>query len=100
MKIRLVKTASKATGVQVVRYHNNKRVVLRHIGSAHSEAELTDLRISAEEWIKNFSQQLSIFPHENPNRFLHVNQSTFIGVKYHFFYNQIRLIKDAMGWAV
>jgi transposase len=99
MKIRLVKTASKATAVQVVRYHNNKRVILRHVGSAHSEAELTELRISAEEWIKNYSQQLSIFPDENPNRLLLVNHSTFIGVKYHFFYNQIRLIQDAMGLA-
>ena len=36
MKIRVVKTASKARAVQVVRYQNNKRIILRHIGSAQS----------------------------------------------------------------
>ena len=35
MKIRVVNTAANA--VQVVRYQNNKRIVLQHIGSAHSE---------------------------------------------------------------
>ena len=43
MKIRVVKTASKAKAVQVVRYQNNKRVVLQHIGSAPSAETLNDL---------------------------------------------------------
>ncbi len=42
MKIRVVKTAFNATAVQVVRYQNNKRIVLQHIGSAHSTAALND----------------------------------------------------------
>jgi len=36
----------------VIRYQNNKRVVLQHIGSAHTEEALSDLMILAEEWIK------------------------------------------------
>lgn len=94
MKIRVVKTASKAKAVQVVRYQNNKRIVLQHIGSAHSEEALSDLMILAEEWIKDYSKQLSIFPDENPNRLLHLNHSTFIGIKNRFFYNQIRAIQE------
>jgi len=43
MKVRVVKTASNANAVQVVSYQNNTRIVLQHIGSAHSEAELNDL---------------------------------------------------------
>ena len=31
MKIRVVKTASNAKAVQVVRYHNNKRSIMLHI---------------------------------------------------------------------
>lgn len=50
MKIRVVHTASKAKAVQVIRYQNNKRVVMRHIGSAHSETGLKDLLLLAEEW--------------------------------------------------
>ena len=94
MKIRVIKTASKATAVQVVRYQDNKRVVLKHIGSAHTTGALNDLMILAEEWIKGYTSQLSIFPDENPNRLLHLNHCTFIGVKYNFFHKQIRAIQD------
>ncbi len=62
MKIRVVKTASNAKAVQVVRYHNNKRVITRHVGSAHTKEALDDLVLSAEEWIKDYSARLSIFP--------------------------------------
>jgi transposase len=97
MKIRVVKTASKAKAVQVVRYQNNKRVILHHVGSAHSEAELADLMLSAQEWIKDYSSQLSIFPDDSPNKLLHLNHCTFLGVKYHYFQEQIRHIQDMLG---
>ena len=99
MKIRVVKTASKAKAVQIVRYKNNKRVILQHIGSAYSETELDELLIIAEEWMKNFSKQLSIFPDESPNKLIHLNHCTFIGVQYNFFYQQINVIQDKMGFA-
>jgi transposase len=93
MKIRVVKTASNAKAVQVVHYQNNKRVILQHIGSAHTEEALSDLVMIAEEWIKDYSKQLSIFPDENPNKLLHLNYCTFIGVKYHFFQKLVRAIQ-------
>lgn len=96
MKIRVVTTGSGAKAVQVVRYQNNKRVILQHLGSAHTEASLADLVLLAEEWIKSYSEQLSIFPDENPNNLLHLNHCTFIGVKYHFFYEQINVIQDQL----
>jgi len=94
MKIRIVKTGSKAKAVQIVRYQNSKRIVMQHIGSAHTEEALNDLMILAEEWIKDYTRQLSIIPDEDPNKLLHLNYSTFIGIKYHFFYKQIRAIQD------
>lgn len=96
MKIRIVKTASKARAVQVVRYQSNKRIVLQHIGSAHTQEAVNDLVILAEEWIKDCSNQLSIFPDEDPNKLLHLNYSTFIGVKYHFFHAQVRAIQNTI----
>ena len=89
MKIRIVKTASNAKAVQIVSYQNNKRVILKHIGSSHTENGLNDLLVCAQEWMKDYSQQSSIFSDENPNKLLHLNHISFIGVKYHFFYNQI-----------
>ena len=94
MKIRVVKTASKASAVQVVRYQNNKRVILQHVGSAHTDEDLNELILIAQEWIKDYSNQLSIFPDEHPNRLLHLNHCTFMGVKYHFFYELIHSIQD------
>lgn len=97
MKTRVVKTASGANAVQVVRYQNNKRVVLRHIGSAHSQEELQDLLFTAEEWIKEYGGQLSIFPDEKPGNLLPLDHSTFVGVKYRFFYEQIGALQELMG---
>ncbi|MFZ4400536.1 MAG: IS1634 family transposase [Bacteroidales bacterium] len=94
MKIRVVQTASKAKAVQVVRYENNKRIVLQHIGSAHTEKALIELMVLAEEWIKDYTNQFSIFPDENPNNLLHLSHSTFLGIKYRFFYMQICAIQE------
>lgn len=46
--IRTVRTASGATAVQIIQYANNKRRVVQHIGSAHTEDELAALRSEAE----------------------------------------------------
>lgn len=98
MKIRVVTTASKAKAVQVVCYQNYKRIVVRHFGSAHSELELKELLLLAQEWMKDYSDQLSIFPEENPNNLLLLNHCTFVGVKYHFFYQQIKAILLEIGF--
>lgn len=97
MKIRVVKTASNAQAVQVVRYHQSKRYILHHIGSAHSEQELNDLLLIAELWIKDNSTQMSIFPDENPNTMLHLNHCSFVGVKYRYFYHLISDIQRQIG---
>lgn len=96
MKTRVVNTASGANAVQVVRYENNKRVILRHIGSAHSQEELQDLLFRAEEWIKEYGGQLPIFPDEKPSNLLPLDHSTFVGVKYRFFYEQIGALQELM----
>jgi transposase len=96
MKIRVVKTASKARAVQVIRYQNRKRIVIHHLGSAHTEEALNELILLAEEWIKGQTQQLSIFPEENPNKLLHINHLSFLGVKYQFFYDQVQTIQKAI----
>lgn len=97
MKIRVVKTASNAKAVQVVRYRNNRRMVMHHVGSAHTQEALDDLILLAEQWIKDYSGQLSIFPDESPNKLLHLNHCTFLGVQYNFFYHQINTLQSKIG---
>lgn len=96
MKIRVVKTASNARAVQVVSYQGNKRVILKHIGSAHTDEQLYQLKILARDWIKDNVGQLSIFPSEAPDGLFYLSHSTFVGVKYNFFYQQIRAIQHAL----
>lgn len=98
MKIRVVKTASNAKAVQAVRYQNNRRIIVRHFGSCHTEEQLKEMLLVARQWLNDFAGQLSIFPDENPNSILHINHCTFLGVHYSFFYDLIRTIQTQIGF--
>lgn len=98
MKIRVVKTASNARAIQAVRYQNNKRIVVKHFGSCHTDEELDELMQRANEWLKDIAGQISIFPDDDPNTFLHINHSTFLGVYYTFFYDLIGFIQKEIGF--
>jgi hypothetical protein len=98
LKIRVVKTGSGAKAVQVVFYQENKRIILKHFGSSHSDSDLEKLIILARDWIDNFGGQLSIFPERNLNSFLSLDHSTFLGVYYSFFYDLIRAIQRKIGF--
>ena len=78
----------------MLRYQSNKRIILQHIGSAHTGEALSDLMVLAEELVKDNTRQVYIFSDENPNRLLHLNHCTFIGIKNHFFHRQIRALPD------
>lgn len=96
MKIRVVNTASMGKAVQVVQYRSNRRKVLKHIGSAHTEESLGELLRLAEEWIKDYSGQVSLFPDEKANNLILLNHCEFLGIKYHFFYEQIIAIQNEL----
>ena len=98
MKIRVVKTASNARAVQAVRYDYGKRVVVKHFGSCHSDEELDEMLLIANEWIKDFVGQISMFPEDDPNTFFHINHCTFLGVYYTLFYELIDFIQSEIGF--
>lgn len=60
--IRKVRTASGAIAVQLIRYDRGKRVVVRHIGSSHTDEELAVLYRDAEIMREQLCNQLSLFP--------------------------------------
>lgn len=49
--IRKIKTGSGNIAVQVIKYENRKRIVVKHIGSAHNKDEVTILLNNAATWI-------------------------------------------------
>lgn len=75
--IRKVKTASGAIAIQVVTYRNRKVVVLKHIGSAHSEDDINVLTEYARAYIEKKSGQLSIFSSE-PTEILSIKHSQYL----------------------
>jgi transposase len=99
MKVRVVPTASNGKAVQVVNYLNYKRVILKYIGSAHTDNELKELLLLAEQWIQDYSGQLSLFPESSLGNLLLLNHSSFIGVKYRLFYTTIHRLLDDIGLA-
>jgi hypothetical protein len=97
-QIRVVKTASDARAVQIIRYVKRKRIVVRHIGSAHNDEELEALLSAAEEWIANHTHQLCVFPHVNNANVLLLDQCQYLGVYYTLLYDILYELQQRIGY--
>jgi transposase len=84
--IRTVKTASKANAVQIIKYENRKRVIVKHIGSAHDKEKLKKLKETAASWIEQSSKQQTLFPKE---RISIAEQYQYVGFRYAFVYESL-----------
>lgn len=98
LKVRVITTASGASAVQIVRYVNRRRVVVKHIGSGHSQDEIQILLISAEEWIANYTQQISFFPEKIETAVLRVEDCEYVGFYYTFIYEVLDTLQDRIGY--
>lgn len=96
-KIRVVKTGSGSLAVQVIRYENRKRIVYKHIGSAHNEEELKALKHLAGEVVQDVSMQIALFEEQSFSKVLFLEQSDFLGVYYLFLYESLKSICDKTG---
>lgn len=96
--IRTVTTASGAKAVQVIRYVQGKRVVVRHIGSAHDDIELDALVLAAQEWITEQTNQLSFFPDSENNNILLLNHCEYLGFYYTFLYDILFELQRRIGY--
>ena len=98
IKIRVVKTASKSSALQVIEYKNYGRKILKHIGSGKSESELSILLNHADEWIKSYMGQLALFDDSKPGKILYLDHCEFLGVYYRFLYETISTIQTQLGY--
>jgi len=97
-RIRVVKTSSKASAVQVVRYHNRKRIIIKHIGSAHNEEDLRSLKEIAKRVIEEASKQIALFESQNSLNVIYVEKSDFLGVYYSFLYDALLSVCNQIGF--
>jgi transposase len=78
---RKTRTASGATALQVVRYDGKRRIVVKHMGSAHNEDTLTLLMDEASEYVEQHRAQLGLFDAlEAPSQLVDLSNMRLIGV--------------------
>lgn len=97
LKCRQVKTGSGKVAVQVYYLHNRKRVILKHVGSAASEDELDVLKIKAERFIRDYSNQVSLFPSVKSCAYSDLELYECVGFYYRFFYSIIQDLITQLG---
>jgi len=84
--------------VQIVRYEQGKRVVVRHIGSAHTDAELSVLRQEAEHLRERLCVQPILPGLDTPAMpFLHAESLCLQAVTHRFAYDALRRCCEQCG---
>lgn len=97
LTIRKVCTGSGATAVQVVQYVKRKCVVVRHIGSAKTDNELTVLWRKAEIVREQLCSQPSLFARIQQKQILQAEHLTLQSVTHQFSLNFLRNCSQICG---
>lgn len=97
-KIRKIQYSEGSTSVQVYKIENRKRIIVRHIGTARTAEELSDLMALANDFIQKISKQLFLFSDVPSNTIINIKQIDFIGVYYSFFHELISKLIIQIGF--
>jgi transposase len=101
LHFRVVKTKGNSRSVQVYRYENGKRVIVKHIGSTVQEHEVSMLLEMARVYIYDCTKQIQLFEEFKPKEdAVSLDQCDFIGVYYSYFYDVIRAIQNQIGYTL
>ena len=95
--IRKTKTASGATAIQVVRYQDRKVVILKHLGSAKSEPDISLLLKRAIAWMEAELPQRPLMPHVSDAKRI-LEQCRYLGVRYTFAHTVLSALAKRMGF--
>lgn len=95
--VRTTKTSSGKTAIQVVRYHNRKKIIESHIGSAKDFEEINELKQVARDWIDQANcKQLNLFPEifnsyakKNESSIIISSKCTSVGFRYRLLYDTL-----------
>ncbi len=97
LKFRGVKTSSGKIAIQVYYLHNRRRVIVKHLGSASTEDELNNLKDQAEQFIRDYSNQASLFPSLKSGAYSYLEQYECVGFYYRFYYDIIQCLIAQLG---
>ncbi len=100
LSIRKVRTSSGAIAVQIIRYAQGKRIIIRHIGSSHTDDELAVLYQEAEIVREQLSLQPSLFSIiEKPSKILHVDHLQLTSITHRFAHLALKKCSQLCGLA-
>jgi transposase len=97
LKFREVKTGSGKIAIQVYYLYNRKRVIVKHLGSASTKDEIDYLKIQAEQFIGDYSNQVSLFPSSKSGAYSYLAQYECVGFYYRFYYDTIQRLIAKLG---
>lgn len=101
LHIRVIKTKGNSRSVQVYRYKNSKRVIVRHIGSGTSDEQIATLQEMARVFIADCTKQAYLFDEAIPDEHtILLSQCEYIGNYYSFLYDVLRSIQHQIGYTL
>jgi len=101
LHIRVVITKGKSRSVQVYRYQNGKRVIIKHIGSGATKEEINALEVMARVFIADYTKQSYLFDEARPKEdFVLLSQCEYIGIYYTYLYDVLRAVQHQLGYAL
>lgn len=99
LHVRVVKTKVGSRSVQVIRYENSKRVIVKHIGTGSVDEEINALSEIARSYIEELSQQRSLFSDvQLVSSVVMLNQCQYLGFYYTFLYDVLYAIQTQIGY--
>jgi transposase len=99
LHIRVVKTKGNSRSVQVFRYRDTKRVIIKHIGSGTTDEQIIALQEMARLFIADLTKQSFLFEDGEPRQdAVLVSQCAYIGVYYTYFYDVLRAVQHQIGY--
>lgn len=101
LHFRVVKTKGKSRSVQVYRYENGKRKIVKHIGSGTNDQEIESLQEIARVYIDDTTKQRYLFEEIKPREDnISLSQFDFLGVYYNYFYDIVRAVQHFIGYTL
>src|SRR3954468_6057256 len=100
LHIRVVNTKGKSRAVQVIRYKNNKRIIVKHVGSGNTDEEIGALAEIARSYINDATHQAFLFADmEQGNNDVLLSGYEYLGFYYTFLYDILYNIQAKIGYA-
>src|ERR1022692_2762671 len=100
LRIREVKTKVGSRSVQVIRYSDGKRIIVKHVGTGNTDEEVASLKEIAGSYIEAISRQTVLFSNtvSQPDDKVTLSQCEYLGFHYGFLYDVLKALQDQIGY--